>query len=55
MEAVLARQKAILGERKPDIHVIIGEASLHQRVGGDTAGEACRELTFGRAVAPTCK
>jgi hypothetical protein len=32
--AVLARQKAILGERKPDIHVIIGEAALHQEVGG---------------------
>jgi transcriptional regulator with XRE-family HTH domain len=34
VEAALARQKAILGERKPDIHVIIGEAALHQRVGG---------------------
>ena len=32
--AVLARQKAILGERKPDIHLIIGEAALHQEVGG---------------------
>ena len=32
--ATLARQKAILGERKPDIHVIIGEAALHQEVGG---------------------
>jgi Domain of unknown function (DUF5753) len=31
---VLARQKAILGDRKPDIQVIIGEAALHQRVGG---------------------
>jgi transcriptional regulator with XRE-family HTH domain len=34
VEATLARQKAILGERKPDIHVVIGEAALHQRVGG---------------------
>jgi len=32
--AVLARQRAILGERKPDIHVIIGEAALRQEVGG---------------------
>ncbi|WP_300613455.1 helix-turn-helix transcriptional regulator [Trebonia sp.] len=34
VEAVLARQKAILGERRPDIHVVIGEAALHQEVGG---------------------
>ena len=34
VEATLARQKAVLGERKPDIHLIIGEAALHQRVGG---------------------
>ena len=34
VEATLARQKAILGERKPDIHVIIGEAALRQEVGG---------------------
>jgi transcriptional regulator with XRE-family HTH domain len=32
--AVLERQKAILGERKPDIQVIIGEAALRQEVGG---------------------
>jgi transcriptional regulator with XRE-family HTH domain len=32
--AVLARQKAILGERKPEIHVIIGEAAMRQEVGG---------------------
>jgi transcriptional regulator with XRE-family HTH domain len=34
VEATLARQKAIFGERKPDIHMIIGEAALHQEVGG---------------------
>jgi transcriptional regulator with XRE-family HTH domain len=33
--ATLARQKAILGERKPDIHLVIGEAAMHQKVGGD--------------------
>jgi transcriptional regulator with XRE-family HTH domain len=34
VEATLARQKAILGERKPDIHIVIGEAALLQNVGG---------------------
>ena len=34
VEATLARQKTVLGERKPDIHMIIGEAALHQEVGG---------------------
>jgi len=34
VEATLARQKAIFGERKPDVHLIIGEAALHQEVGG---------------------
>jgi len=34
VEATLARQKAILSERRPDIHVIIGEAALHQEIGG---------------------
>lgn len=32
--AMLARQQAILGDRKPDIHVVIGEAALRQEVGG---------------------
>jgi len=32
--ATLARQKAILGERRPDVHVVIGEAGLRQEVGG---------------------
>lgn len=34
VEAVLARQRVIVGERKPDIQVIIGEAALRQEVGG---------------------
>jgi transcriptional regulator with XRE-family HTH domain len=34
VQATLARQKAILGDRKPDIHLIIGEAALQQDVGG---------------------
>ena len=32
-EAVIARQQAILGERRPDVHLIIGQAALHQQVG----------------------
>jgi transcriptional regulator with XRE-family HTH domain len=31
-EAVLARQQAILGERRPEVHLIIGQAALHQQV-----------------------
>ena len=34
VDAVLARQKATLGDRKPDIHMVIGEAALYQEVGG---------------------
>jgi transcriptional regulator with XRE-family HTH domain len=39
VEATLARQEAIFGERKPDIHLIIGEAALHQEVGGPVVME----------------
>src|SRR5271165_6808754 len=45
--AMLARQKAILGERKPDIHVIIGEAALHQEVGGPEVMEGQLGLLAG--------
>jgi transcriptional regulator with XRE-family HTH domain len=31
-EAVLARQQAILGERRPEVHLVIGQAALHQQV-----------------------
>ena len=47
VEAMLARQKAILGERKPDIHVIIGEAALHQEVGGPEVMEGQLGLLAG--------
>jgi transcriptional regulator with XRE-family HTH domain len=33
-DAVLARQRAVLDERKPDIRVVIGEAALRQMTGG---------------------
>jgi transcriptional regulator with XRE-family HTH domain len=33
VEAVMARQQAILGVRHPQIHLVIGQAALHQRAG----------------------
>jgi transcriptional regulator with XRE-family HTH domain len=47
VEATLARQKAILGERKPDIHLVIGEAALRQEVGGRTVMEGQLGLLAG--------
>ncbi len=47
VEATLARQKAIFGERKPDIRVIIGEAALNQEVGGPTVMEGQLGLLAG--------
>ena len=32
-EAVIARQCAILGEQRPDVRLVIGQAALHQQVG----------------------
>jgi transcriptional regulator with XRE-family HTH domain len=32
-EAVIARQRAILGEARPYVHLVIGQAALHQQVG----------------------
>ena len=47
VEATLARQKKVLGERKPDIHVVIGEAALHQEVGGPEVMEGQLGLLAG--------
>jgi hypothetical protein len=33
VDAVLARQHAILGEQHPAVHLVIGQAALHQQVG----------------------
>ena len=33
VEAVIARQRTILGEQRPDIRLVIGQAALHQQVG----------------------
>lgn len=50
VEATLARQKAILGEHKPDVHVVIGEAALHQRVGGAAVIEGQLRVLAGFAA-----
>jgi transcriptional regulator with XRE-family HTH domain len=42
--ATLARQKAILGERRPDVHVVIGEAALRQEVGGPAVMQGQLEM-----------
>ena len=47
VEATLVRQKAILGERKPGIHVVIGQAALHQEVGGPEVMEGQLGLLAG--------
>jgi hypothetical protein len=46
VEALLARQKAVLsGRRRPEVHVVIGAAALHQEVGsGQVMEEQLREL-----------
>ena len=33
VEAVIARRRAILGEHRPDIHLVVGQAALRQQVG----------------------
>jgi Domain of unknown function (DUF5753) len=36
VEAVIARQQAILGDLRPEVRLVIGEAALHQQVGSKT-------------------
>jgi hypothetical protein len=33
VEAVMARQQAILVEHQPEVHLVVGQAALHQQVG----------------------
>lgn len=47
VEATLARQKAVFGDRKPDVHLVIGEAALRQEVGGEAVMEAQLGLLAG--------
>jgi transcriptional regulator with XRE-family HTH domain len=47
VEATLARQRAIMGEREPDIRLIVGEAALRQEVGGEVVMEGQLRLLAG--------
>ena len=47
VEGTLARQRAILGERQPDIRLIVGEAALRQQVGGEAVMEEQLRLLAG--------
>ena len=40
LEAMLTRQQLIVGERRPELAVVIGEAALHQVVGGTAVMQA---------------
>jgi transcriptional regulator with XRE-family HTH domain len=40
LESMLTRQQLIMGERRPELTVVIGEAALHQVVGGTAAMQA---------------
>jgi transcriptional regulator with XRE-family HTH domain len=40
VEAVVARQEAILGELRTEVHLYIGQAALHQQVGGPEVMDA---------------
>lgn len=40
LEALLTRQQLILGERRPELAVVLGEATLHQVVGGTAVMQA---------------
>ena len=45
VEALLARQQAVLGEQRPEVHLVIGQAALHQQVGSlEVMNEQLREL-----------
>ena len=46
VEAVMARQSAILGECRPDVHLVIGEAALCQQIStGDVMEAQLRRLS----------
>jgi len=45
VEALLARQQAVLGEQRPEVHLVIGQAALHQQVGSpEVMNEQLRKL-----------
>jgi transcriptional regulator with XRE-family HTH domain len=41
VEAVMARQQAILKEHKPEVRLVIGQAALHQQVGSPEVMNEC--------------
>ena len=52
LEGLLTRQQLILGERRPELGVVIGEAALHQVVGGTEVMRA--QLAHFTAMTSTC-
>jgi transcriptional regulator with XRE-family HTH domain len=50
VEAVLARQQAVLAERRPEVHLVIGQAALHQQVGSQAVMDE-QLTTLARAAA----
>ena len=52
LEAMLTRQQLILGERRPELAVVIGEAALHQVVGGTEVMQA--QLARLAEMSDTC-
>jgi transcriptional regulator with XRE-family HTH domain len=54
VEALLARQQAVLGEQRPEVHLVIGQAALHQQVGSpEVMNEQLRELAEAAADSGT--
>jgi len=52
LDAFLTRQQLILGERQPELAVVIGEAALHQIVGGTAVMQA--QLARLAEMSATC-
>jgi transcriptional regulator with XRE-family HTH domain len=54
VEALLARQQAVLAGRRPEVRLVIGQAALHQQVGSpDVMAEQLRELAGAAADSGT--
>ena len=54
VEALAARQAAVLGEQRPEVHLVIGQAALHQQVGSPQAmNEQLRMLAWEAADSGT--
>jgi transcriptional regulator with XRE-family HTH domain len=50
VEALLARQQAILAGRRPEVHLVIGQAALHQQAGGPQVMDEQLALLAGAAA-----